>query len=387
MLERIARLIQIRLLSVLALIALAAACGGGGGGGTATVPSAGGGGTTTVTVTPTPAAGPPAGQAAVRFSISVPKTGTSSVTRRSPKFVDPNTQSLTLTLIQANGQSVNGSVQGPFNLVSGAPGCTSTGTLTCTFSINAPITSTGQTDVFLANTFSSPNAVGPLGSGAVSLSVVQNTVNTANLTLSGPVASVTTVSNNSANFDTLWDGLNFFLPLPASLLNNNNQAAKARTRGAAARHPLVLASAAPTPIPSERIFIIATDALGNVILNPTQYNQPIQLTLGLNFGTANVTLSDTPPSGLTCPGSGTSTSTDQGSVLVCSPSDVVTLSIIPTIPSQSVFMDNQFFCCFNFNINFPTLTATLPFSVEVNPTPGPSSTPSGPVGGIQVIGS
>jgi len=50
------------------------------------------------------------------------------------------------------------------------------------------------------------------------------------------------------------------------------------------------------------------------------------------------------------------------------------------------------------NINFPTLTATLPnapatvlatfpFSVEVNPTPGPSSTPSGPVGGIQVIGS
>jgi len=356
----------------LATIAVLAACGGGGGG------SLLGSGAAAPTVAS--ASAPPAGQAAVRFSISVPGTGT-ALNGRSPKYIDPSTRSLTMTLLQNNGSATNGTVQGPFNLTVGSPGCTGSTPLVCTFSVDAPIGS----DVFLANTFSGTNAQGPLGSGAVALSVLQNATNSANLTLTGPVTTVATVSNNGAFFDTLYDGNGPFVFAPSAALLAPGVGSKARASAMGVRRPLG-AQASPAPIPSERVFIIGADAAGNVILNPTQYNQPIQVTLNLNSGTANVTLADSPPAGLTCPGSGTATSVDQGSVLVCSPSDQVTLSIIPTIASASKSFFNSFLCCGSFNFNFPFLTATLPsapgvtlatfpFTVEVNPAPSP--TPNG----------
>jgi hypothetical protein len=366
-------------LAGLATIAVLAACGGGG---SSSLPASGGAGGVGAP------AGPPAGQAAVRFSISVPGVGTASNSRRA-QFVDPSTQSLTMTLLQNNGVAANGTAQGPFNLTPGSAGCTGINPLVCTFSLNAPI----GNDVFLANTFSGPNATGPLGSGAVTLSVVQNATNSANLTLTGPVTTVNLGSTNSATFDTLWDGNGPFVPVPASVLLAAESDSKARagaqtnTRAHAtgSRHPLVLSTLVPMPVASERIFINALDAAGELIINPTQFNQPVQLTLSLNGGTQNVTLADTPPAGLSCPGSGTSTTANGGFVLVCSPSDVVTLTLIPTIASQSLFFENQFLCCGDFDFNFPSLTATLPsapatvlttfpFTVEVNPAASPTPT-------------
>jgi hypothetical protein len=79
-------------------------------------------------------------------------------------------------------------------------------------------------------------------------------------------------------------------------------------------------------------------------------------------------------------------------VQVFTPADLVTLSIVPTIPSPFQFFISTY-------VNFPSVTATLatapsgfspvsfPFTVEVVPSPSPSPTPSGPTGGIQVIGS
>jgi hypothetical protein len=362
----------------IAIIAVLAACGGGGGGGSS-VPATGGGGAVP-TAAPTTSVTAAAGQGLVRFSITVPaKTGTSS-TKRSAQFVDPNTQSIELTLLQNNGVAASGAAQGPFNLSSGSAGCTGTSSLVCTFSISAPI----GNDVFLANTFSGLNGVGALGSGAIALSVVQNSTNTASLTLTGPVQSILVVSNNAANSDTLWNGVEPFLAITAAQWNAQTFS-KARSHAQRVK-PLLIST--PAPILSERLFLIAQDTTGSVILNPTTYNQPITLTLALNGGPANATLTDTPPAGLGC-AAGLSTSADGGTVQVCSPADVVTLSLIQNAFSPQQFID----CCDSFWLNFPSITASLPsppsgfapvlfpFTVEVVPTPIPTAT-----GSFQVIG-
>lgn len=378
-------MIKERSLIGLAVIAVLAACGGGGGGGSSTTPG-----------TPSQL---PAGTGAVQMSITVPNgSGTVSASRRSPKYVAPGTQSITLTLLQTNGTPVNSAAQGPFNLGAGQPGCvTVTNGVTCTFSVNAPI----GDDIFIANTFAQLNGISPLGSGAVALSVVQNTTNVASLTLTGPIQSIVAVSNNSTYSDTLWNGNAPFVPLTyaqASTLYNVSSNAR---RGAQ-----VLQQTAP--ILSERLYLIASDVNGNIILNPTTYNQPITLTLNfLNFfgygaSTANVTLSDTPPSGF---GSTTSTAVDGGTVQVFTPSDVVMLTLNTNVFSPII-------PCFNYYINvqpyvaanFVQVTATLasppanfspvPFNLtaEVVPTPTPSPslepTPSpSPTGFINVVGS
>jgi hypothetical protein len=76
-------------------------------------------------------------------------------------------------------------------------------------------------------------------------------------------------------------------------------------------------------------------------------------------------------------------------VQVCSPAVIVTLSLIPTIPSPDQFLGNT-----EVWLNFPSVTtslasppagftpATFPFTVEVVPTPMPTAT-----GSLQVIGS
>jgi hypothetical protein len=349
------------------LVAALAACGGGGGGGGSSVPSS-----SQPAVTPTPAAiaatpTAPAlssGQAIAKFSISKNLTTTSSTSRRA-QFVDPNTNSITFSLLTSNGVSLSGPLQGPYSLTTGATGCTVSGTtLTCTFSIAAPIGS----DVFLATTYASTDGSGvALGSGAVTLSVAQNSSNQANLVLTGPVASVVAVSNNSANEDTLWNGSGTFYPITAA------QYASYQT-ASVNRRPQTLATSAPTSaptvIPSERLYLIAQDVNGSVILNPTTYNVPISVKLALNGGPANVTLTDTPPAGIGC--STQSVTTDGASVAVCSPTDVLTLSLINGIASPALAGGLS-----SINANFPSLTIgsgisgftalTFPFTVEAVP--------------------
>jgi hypothetical protein len=357
-------MIKERYLIGLAVIAVLAACGGGGGGST-----------------PSTGSSVPSGYARALFSLTVPGGSSSSSVRRA-QYVAPGTQSIELTLIQADGVAVSSTPLGPFNLTAGSPGCATTvAGLTCSFSISAPI----GTDVYLATTYSQINGQSQIGSGAVALSVAQNSANQANLVLSGPIQSIVAFTNNAANNDTLWNGIGQFDP---HIYQYSSESA--------ARHPQVVASSGPTAIPSERLYFIASDVAGNVILNPTTYDQPIVLTLFLNGGPANVTLADVPPSGI---GSAGSTATNGGTVDVYSPSDVVTLSIIPTVNSPLVYS-----CCGYYYLygNFPYVTATLAspppnfgslsygFQVQVVPTPTPSPSPSpspSPTGFITVIGS
>ena len=367
--------------SILALAALAilAACGGGGGGGS----SVGAGSNAVPTVPPATsaptAANLPAGMGRAQFSITVPGKG-SAATARQPKAVAAGTQSIVMTLLQNNGAAASGTPQA-FALTSGTPGCSTVGgNLTCTFGVDAPV----GTDIFLATTYSSTNqAAGTqLGSGAVQLTVVQNATNTANLTLTGPIQSVVVAANNT----NLWNGVgNFF-----------TAAFFTQTLTSAQRQPKVLASptpfpsssptTAPTAVPSARLFVIGQDASQNIILNPAPYNQPVTLTLSLGTvpcpngspgpaspGPANVTLSVTPAlSGF----SAQSTSVDGGTVQVNSPADLVTLAMIPGVPSPMF--------CFGLGFaNFPVVTASLnpppagftpasfPFTVQANPMPGP----------------
>jgi hypothetical protein len=196
----------------------------------------------------------------------------------------------------------------------------------------------------------------------VALSVLENATNTASLTLTGPIQSIAAVSTNEANLDTLWNGAGTFFPLTAAQVAAANYDT--------ASPPPVTATA----IPSERVYLVASDVAGNVILNPTTYNQPIVLTLLLNGGPANVTLTDAPPAGLTC-GGNTTTSVNLGTVNVCSPSDAVTLTLIGTVPSPQVTT----YPYTMIDANFPSLTASLaappagfspvtfPFTVEVGP--------------------
>jgi hypothetical protein len=296
-------------------IAVLAACGGGGGGG-ATTPA------TTQQQVPT-------GDAPASFSITVPAgSGSSSVSRRSPKYVAPGTQSLTLTLLQTNGTPVTSTPLGPFNLVAGSAGCSAVNVtpLTCTFSIDAPI----GTDVYIANTYSGTNAVGPLGSGAVALSVALNSSNSANLVLSGPVASVIAFSGNSQFNSTVWNGVGYYTSY-AYCYNPYivcSESAARRPAGLPSSSP----SASPTAPASEQFYFNARDSAGNIILNPTTYNQPIIVTLNYIDGSAaNVTLSDVPPTGFGTPEP--VVSANGSSVQVLSPADLVTLSFVPTVPS------------------------------------------------------
>lgn len=301
------------------------ACGGGGGG-SSTVPgsatNAGSGGSGSL----------PAGDALVTLTITKPASSSSgSATSRSPKYIAPNTSSISFLLLDNNGSPASGATtQGPFAIASGSPGCTTdqAGDVTCSFGIDAPIGS----DIFLATTFTSTTGAAGTqnGSGAVALSVVENASNAANLTLSGPIAQVVLAASNPA----LWDGNgSYYSPGAAS----------------AARKPQVAASptAAPTPVTSTRIFVIAEDAAGNVILNPTTYNQPIILTLSDGSGPANLTLANAPAAitGSTC--SASSTSVNAGTIQVCSPADVVTLALNTSASLQYQYLTE------------PTITASL----------------------------
>ena len=335
-------------------IALAAACGGGGGGGTAP----GGGSSTGILPgsTPTPGAGPTTNATQpVTLTVRIPGKTNTAANVRTPKYIDPTSGSMSLTLLSVNGTSVTANVQGPFNLTAGTsnPNCAvASGATTCSFSINAPV----GTDIFLATTYTSANGTGtPLGSGAILLTVRQNATNVANLSLTGPVnsvqlvSSITSLSNGNppaANGDSDSEA-NARSQSPAARerarhtpgnaasksLSTKRVAATSVRRGATG----VVASPTNAPaVPTSRLFVIALDAVGNQIINPTTFDIPIQVQLNLNGMPANGVTLNVAYAGLSSLDTGTaSTSTDGGTITVYAPSDQVTLSVGSATSTQT----------------------------------------------------
>lgn len=317
----------------LAFVALAvAACGGGGGGGS-TTPSV-------VSVATNAAPAPtgtalPAGYARANVSITVPGTGTASNGRRGAQNVGVGTTSIQFTLLQTSSSVATPAPQ-IFGLLATSPGCvTISGNIQCTLGVNAPI----GNDVFLAQTY---NVSGGLtGSGAVQLSVAQNTVNTASLTLSGQVATVYLADSNFLQY------------------LGNYEESKSR-RGAQAK-----VASLPT-VTQMQIFVIAQDNQGNIILNPSIFTTPVYLQQ-VFFGTnPDVTLQVVP--GVEG-GSTTSTSANYGSVQVNSPSDVITATLIPNVANaayEGLILANIGSPLLALNAALPTTppTGTLEFSIS-----------------------
>lgn len=344
----------------LAVVAVAiAACGGGGGGG-GSVPSG------SVAVVPTSAANAtptpgtlPANYAVDKVTLSMPKGTYATITStvRQVQTVGANTESIVFTLLQQNGVTTTGTAQ-PFGLYNGSVYCTAnatTGALSCVLPVDAPI---GQ-DIFLAQTYDGPNGSGNLtGSGAVALSVGQNTTNTASITLSAQVASVYVVAGTS------------YLGVPDSLVARHGAQASSRIRSPQAAHTQ---QATITSLP---VYVVAVDSSGNTILNPSAYNAPIYLQMafdlncGINscydgqYGTADVTLTATyginDPS--PCTGGSASISSWYASLPLCSPSDSVVASLSTnggTNPSDEA----EIYGYITSNLLLPT------------PAPGQSPTP------------
>jgi hypothetical protein len=297
----------------LLILAALAACGGGGGSSPSALPqsapTSGSGATGTATAAPSSL---PAGYARAAFSITIPAS-TSSAASRSRQAIGAGTQSITFTLLQSPGSTTAGTPQ-TFALTATAPGCSSNSAgITCTLSVSAPI----GLDVFLAQTYTSTTGTGTLtGSGAVQLDVAQNSSNATSLTLSSQVASVFLTSTSA---------------ILGSIVSDDSS-----KRAPAARRKTAQASVA-----SARIFVIALDSSGNFILNPSVYNSPyISLQLiytDSGYGLGYPLASPTPDVNLQVAyssidagcGSGTaSTSASYGSIIVCSPADVITANLI-----------------------------------------------------------
>lgn len=155
-----------RALVALTILALAA-CGGGGGG------------------SAVPSAGSPQHTSSAVFSISIPLA---SAPARSPHYVSPNTQSLTI--------AVNGAAPSiTQNVTSSSGGCSLSGsTITCSVSVTAPVGS----DTFTVVLYSGTNASGSkLATGSVS-ATVGSAPTSVDITLDGVVDSVAiTLANTS----------------------------------------------------------------------------------------------------------------------------------------------------------------------------------------------
>jgi hypothetical protein len=339
----------------LAVVALAAAaCGGGGGGGSAPGTSALPGTTTTtapIAAVTTPAVQStlppaPAGYARASFSITVPKASGSSANGRRPAVVSSSTQSITFTLMQQNGASVTGSTPQTFGLTATNSYCTTTAAgLTCSLQINAPI----GADLYLAQTYSGTSGNGSLtGSGAVALSVQQNSSNSANLSLTGQVSSI-------------------YLAASSTYLGNYSYYPPASS----ARRPANAGPIGPNNgyVSTAQIFVIALDQTGTMILNPSVYSTPITLQLVYPIGGApDTTLQVVPGSE---GGATTSTSSNYGTVVVNSPSDVITATLISNVAGAAPYVGIV------GSIGGALLSAPPSALPSAPPTPVPTALPSG----------
>ena len=281
-----------RVLGIIALAVIAmavAACGGGGGGGGSAAPAS--------NLLPATSSPLPAGFATANVTISFPTSSLASIRRA--QTVGAGTQSIRFTLLQQTGASASPAPQ-TYGLTSASPGCVvAAGVLTCSLSINAPVGS----DIFLAQTYSGTTGNGTLtGSGAVALSVALNATNRATLSLSAQIASLFLASSSG------------FLGALGSQLPGSHLRRAPRAAG--------------TNVNSMRVFVIALDDAGNPVINPSQFDQPVNLELVYPYGgTPDVSLGVQYASGDTSASGSTSTSANYGSVLVYSPSDVITATL------------------------------------------------------------
>jgi hypothetical protein len=311
-------------LAAVAVVAILAACGGGGGGSSAGAPA----GITGAPGTTAPTLVAPAGTLKATLNIRVPAGAATSSTSRSIKLVPSNTKAIVFSLLQTTGAGLApGSVQGPFGLTATSPGCSqdAQSNVNCSLQINAPI----GDNIFTADIFSSPTAAAgtKVGSGAVKFSVVANATNSAQISLNGPIAKILLVSDCPAtnvpffftNACILGD-VNFF---------NHQQLAATARQGQA----IQLKQVVSTPLlQTLRIVVIALDASGGVIVNPTVYDQPITLELlsqpnppsmlALNASYSSVSLPFTNVASA-------STAANGGTIQLWSPLDVATVTLVP----------------------------------------------------------
>jgi hypothetical protein len=352
-----------RIPGIIALGAIAfavAACGGGGGStpgsGAAIVPGSLATPGPGAAATATPAGALPAGSAIASVSVKLPKGTYAAATRRA-QTIGANTESITFTLLQVNGVAASRTPQS-CGLTASSPGCATnagTGNLVCTLSVGAPV---GTNDVFLAQTFSGPNGTGTLtGSGAVAFSVAQNAVNSASISLNAQVASIYLVSSSP------YLGPNpYSTAQPASVR-------RAIPSGFRAPQTAVTGGTANTL----RVFVIALDSAGNIILNPSSYDTPITLQLAFQYGNPDVTLSATyaPGDPSPCTGGTAGASGFYGYLPICSPSDTVTATLVSGVSGGA-----------QYGIIIGTIGATPAFPTPASnttPPPLPSTPPAGAV--------
>jgi hypothetical protein len=321
---------------MLAAIAALAACGGGGG--TSSTPG--------VHTTSAPAA-PGPGLAPASFSIKIPGSGSSSVSRRT-QAVNAATSSISFTLISTDAAGVTvPQTSASFNVGAGSSLCTNgaAGARSCTVGMNAPL----GNDIYTAQTFDANG--NKLGSSAVSLKVLQNVTNAASISLGGTVTGVLITATSQIEAGSPFSGLD--------------------------------ATNGPK---SMRVIIIGFDSLGNVILTPDTFSTPISFVFDLlpvdnNSSTkrrtktaatpiVQATVTYANPNG----GPATATTTDLGApIIITSPNDVVTVTALSPPPQ----VDTAFIMV--ASVGAPP--AVLPASA---PTPAPGGI-APPLSGLGLI--
>ncbi|MFN2527743.1 MAG: hypothetical protein ABR584_03405 [Candidatus Baltobacteraceae bacterium] len=216
------------------------------------------------------------GRAAASLVITIPAASQSSA--RQPKYVSPNTQSVTISSSSAlsapSGSPCTGTGNSlTCNTTGTSSGCTSAGgTLTCTFNLIAQVGS----DSFTLTMFSGTNGTGStLSSGTVSANVSATGPNNIPVTLSGVVDSVSVALASSSP-----------------------------------------ATGASVTIP---VTVTAKDPSGATILGPGTYNNPITLTNSDTSGATTLSTTSVPAPGtavtLTYNGSASLTSATIGATV------------------------------------------------------------------------
>ena len=227
-------------------LALLAGCGGGGAG-------SGGLGSTI----PHPTTGVNGG---VRFAVTVPPKTTSS--GRSPAYVSPATQSMTIAVLQGTTNVVNQSI----GLTPSSPGCTSSlaGTL-CTVSLSLAAGSYTASITTYDGTNGTGNALSTAQS--VAFTITANTNNTVPLTLSGiPKAiNVSSAGTNAVNVLAQDADGNFIVGAGAPTFTvSASGPVVATVTQPTASHPNVVsfAQASPTVVGTETFGITASYPAG-----------------------------------------------------------------------------------------------------------------------------
>lgn len=165
-----------RVLGVGATLIVLAGCGGGGNHAAALPPSGGG---------PQSTARVP-----VSFKVIIPPKSTSSASAtRTPKYISPSTQSISI--------GVNGNTPVAQNITTGGPNCNTPTVIsptTCTVTVNAP---PGTPDTFVITTYDQPNSGGPpfagniLSQSSFNQNIIAGQANVVNVSLGGYPSSMT----------------------------------------------------------------------------------------------------------------------------------------------------------------------------------------------------